>query len=226
MGLFKAKDPHKHIYTSSGGRMMSRDIDGTSMKYLILVGFSPKPENRDERIASLDMKNLSDAFGEFSTAFMTQFNKQFPEGPHTRVGLDYVSLPEWPNYNIAKPDHPSQIGQSDQIEKEFAGKPISQKRTCLLVFTDANNVGKFYALRQKAGRTFMEEIFDLKVSKGDEIGMALWTVSPSAANVYASFFMDIYFTAGSNKVDKLMLGLPTREASLPYGMALAGSGLK
>lgn len=226
MGLFKARDPHKHIFSSSGGRILSREIDGTSMRYLLLIGFSSKPDNRDVKVANLEVGKMTQAFNEFTVSFLTQFNQQFPNGADTRVGLDYVSLPEWPNYNIAKPDHPSQIGQSDPIDKDFAGNPISQKRTCILVFTDASNVGKFFALRTKAGRTYMEEILDLNVSRDDESGSALWTVSPSAPNVYSSFFMDIYFTAGSSSFDKVLLGIPTRQASLPFGMALASSGLK
>ena len=226
MGLFRAKDPHKHIYTSSGGRILSREIDETSMKYLLLIGFNADRHNKDVRVAELKIENMSSAFAEFTESFMSQFNRQFPHGADTQVGLDYVSLPEWPNYNIAKPDHPSQIGQSDLIEAEFTGNRLSKKSTTLLVFTEAQSVGKFYALRRKAGRTYMEEIFDLKISKDDEYGLALWTVSPSALNVYASFFMDIHFTAGSSMFDKVLIGLPTRQASLPFGMALTSIGLK
>jgi hypothetical protein len=196
------------------------------MRYLLLIGFSAKPDNKDVKVTNIEVGKMTPAFTEFIGSFMSEFNQQFPHGTDTRVGLDYVSLPEWPNYNIAKPDHPSQIGQSDLIDKDFSGNPISQKRTCILVFTDTNNVGKFFALRAKAGRIYMEEIFDLKVSRDDETGLALWTVSPSAPNVYSSFFMDVYFTAGSSSFDKVLLGIPTRQASLPFGMALASSGLK
>ena len=111
-------------------------------------------------------------------------------------------------------------------EKDFTGNQVSQKRTTILVFTSADKVGKFFALRMKAGGTFMEEIFDLKVSKDEDAGLALWTVSPSAPNVFSSFFMDVYFSAGSSKFDKVLLGIPTRQASVPFGMALASSGLK
>ena len=226
MGLFKARDPHKNIYSSSGGRILSREIDGTVLKYLLLIGFSAKPDNKDVRIISLDLENTTPAFTELAQSFLEQFNKQFPQGADTRTGLDYLTLPEWPNYNIVKPDHPSQIGQSELIEKDFTGNQVSQKRTTILVFTRADKVGKFFALRKKAGGTFMEEIFDLKVSKDEDAGLALWTVSPSALNVFSSFFMDVYFTAGSNKFDKVLLGIPTRQASVPFGMALASSGMK
>lgn len=226
MGIFRAKDPHKNIYSSSGGRIMSRDIDGTSMKYLLLIPFNSDPKNPDVRIANIEIGNMSGAFREFSESFLSQFNRQFPQAASTRVGLDYVSLPEWPNYNIAKPDRPSQIGQSNLIEQGFTGDPLSQKRFSLLIFMDSSKPGKFYALRKKSGNTSMEEIIDLKVSKEDEVGMALWTISPTAPNVFSSLFLDVYFTAGSNTFDKIFLGIPTRQAALPIGMALASSGLK
>jgi hypothetical protein len=226
MGIFKAKDPHKNIYSTSGGRILSRDIDGTNMKYLIFVGISAKPDNKDAKVASLEVANMSSAFKEFAEAFLNQFNKQFPNAATTPVGLDYVSLPEWPNYNIAKADRPSQIGQSQYIEHDFTGDPVSQKKTSIIIFIDESKVGKLFALRKKNGNTSMEEIVDLKVSKDDEVGMALWTISASSPNVYSSLFLDMYFTAGSNKPDKLLLGLPTRQSALPIGMALASSGLK
>ena len=226
MGIFKAKDPHKNIYSVSGGRILSRDIDGTSMKYLLFIGISSKPDDRDSRVASLDVENMSPAFKDFMDVFLTQFNRQFPNAATTPVGLDYVSLPEWPNYNIAKTDHPSQIGQSQYIEHSFSGDPVSQKMSATLVFLDANKIGKLFILRKKNGNTYMEEIADLKVSKEDEVGMSLWTISAGAPNVYSSLFMDMYFTAGSNKFDKLLLGLPTRQSALPIGMAIASSGLK
>lgn len=226
MGIFKAKDPHKNIYGTSGGRILSRDIDGTNMKYLIFVGISAKPDNKDARVASLEMANLSPAFNEFTEAFLNQFNKQFPNAATTPVGLDYVCLPEWPNYNIAQADRPSQIGQSQYIEHDFTGDPVSQKKTSIIVFIDENKVGKLFALRKKNGNTYMEEIIDLNVSKNDEVGMALWTVSASSPNVYSSLFLDMYFTAGSSKPDKFLLGLPTRQTALPIGMALTSSGLK
>ena len=226
MGIFKAKDPHKNLYAASGGRILSRDIDGTSMKYLIFIGFSAKPSNQDVRIASLNVQNMAPAFKEFSDAFFTEFNKQYPKAATTPVGLDYVSLPEWPNYNIAKIDHPSQIGQSDLIEPDFTGDPVSQKDTSVIVFLDGSKLGKLFALRKKNGNTFMEEIMDLKVTKDDEIGMALWTISSQTPGLYASLFMDLYFTAGSTKFDKILVGIPTRQAALPIGMALAQSGLK
>lgn len=226
MGIFKAKDPHKNLYATSGGRILSRDIDGTSMKYLIFIGISSKPDDRDARVASLEVENTSSAFKEFAETFLTQFNKKFPNAATSPTGLDYVSLPEWPNYNIAQLDRPSQIVQSQYIEHSFAGDPVSQKKTSLVVFLDANKLGKLFVLRKKNGNTYMEEIMDLKVSKEDEAGMALWTISASSPNVYSSLFLDMYFTAGSNKIDKLLLGLPTRQSSLPIGMALASSGLK
>ena len=47
MGLFRARDPHKNLYTASGGRILSRDIDDTSMKYLVLIGFGATPGNKE-----------------------------------------------------------------------------------------------------------------------------------------------------------------------------------
>jgi hypothetical protein len=226
MGFFKAKDPLKSIYTASNGRIMARDIDATSMKYLWLIGFSAEPNNNDVRVANLPLEKMTPAFHEFMKTFLEQFNRQFPNAARTKVNLDYVALPEWPNYNIAKSDRPSQIGQSQFIEHNFEGDPISQKKTSLVIFMDGNKVGKFFALRRKNGGAFMEEIVDLKVSMEDEIGMALWSVSPTLQNVYSSLFLDLYWTAGENSFDKILLGIPTRQAALPFGMALTASGLK
>jgi hypothetical protein len=39
-------------------------------------------------------------------------------------------------------------------------------------------------------------------------------------------FLDVFWTAGSNNFDKILFGIPTRQASLPVGMALTRSGLK
>jgi hypothetical protein len=226
MGFFKAKDPLKSIYTASNGRIMVRDIDATSMKYLWLIGFSAEPNNKDVRVVNLPLEKMAPAFHEFMKTFLEQFNRQFPNATRTKVNLDYVALPEWPNYNIAKSDRPSQIGQSQFIEHNFEGDPISQKKTSLVIFMDGNKVGKFFALRRKNGGAFMEEIVDLKVSMEDEIGMALWSVSPTLQNVYSSLFLDLYWTAGENSFDKILLGIPTRQAALPFGMALTASGLK
>ena len=226
MGLFKARDPHKNLYTASGGRILSRDIDDTSMKYLLLIGFSTTTGNKDAITVELKIENMSAAFKEFTETFLSQFNLQFPDGAKTKTGLDYVSIPEWPNYNIAKFDRPSQIGQSSLNGQDFQGDPVSQKRTSIIIFLDGNKVGKLFALRKQRGNTFMEEIMDLKVSIEDEVGMALWTISASAPNVYSSLFLEVFWTAGSNTFDKILFGIPTRQASLPVGMALAQSGLK
>jgi hypothetical protein len=226
MGLFKSRDPHKNLYTASGGRILSRDIDDTSMKYLLLIGFSARPDNKDVTVVELKIENMSTAFEEFTQTFLTQFNLQFPDAAKTKAGLDYVSIPEWPNYNIAQFNRPSQIGQSSLQGQNFEGDPISQKRTSILIFLDGNKVGKLFALRKQQGNTFMEEIMDLKVSKEDEVGMALWTISAAAPNVYSSMFLDVFWTAGSNSFDKILFGIPTRQAALPVGMALAQSGLK
>jgi hypothetical protein len=169
---------------------------------------------------------MSAAFKEFTQTFLTQFNLQFPDAAKTKAGLDYVSIPEWPNYNIAQFNRPSQIGQSSLQAQNFEGDPISQKRTSIVIFLDGNKVGKLFALRKQRGDTFMEEIMDLKVSIEDEVGMALWTISASAPNVYSSMFLDVFWTAGSNNFDKILFGIPTRQASLPVGMALTRSGLK
>ena len=67
---------------------------------------------------------------------------------------------------------------------------------------------------------------DLKVSIEDEVGMALWTISASVPNVYSSLFLEVFWTAGSNNFNKILIGIPTRQASLPVGMALSRSGLK
>ena len=226
MGIFRAKDPHKNIYTSSGGRILSREIEGTQIKYLLLIPFNADPSNKDVKVVSLDRSHLSPAFSEFEKSFLEKFNLQFPNAAKTPVGLDYVALPEWPNYNIAKTDHPSQIGQSRNIEPTFEGDPVSQKTTTMLIYMDGNNVGKFYMLRTKGSISKMEEVIDLNLSKESDFGLALWTVSASAPNVYSSLFLDIYFTAGSSKFDKILIGLPTRQASLPIGMALSSIGLK
>ena len=226
MGLFKARDPLKSIYATSNGRILSRDIDATNMKYLWLIGFSAETNNKDVRVANLPLETMTAAFHEFMKTFLEHFNRQFPDAARTKVNLDYVALPEWPNYNIAKSDRPSQIGQSKLIEHNFEGDPISQKKTSLVIFMDANRIGKFFTLRKKNDITFMEEIFDLKVSMEDEVGMALWSVSPSLQNVYSSLFLDLYWTAGESSFDKILLGIPTRLASVPFGMALAASGLK
>jgi hypothetical protein len=226
MGLFKGRDPHKNLYTASGGRVLSRDIDDTNMKYLMLIGFSARPDNKDVTVVELKIENMSAAFKEFTATFLSQFNLQFPNAATTKAGLDYVSIPEWPNYNIAQFNRPSQIGQSSLQGQDFQGDPISQKRTSIVIFLDGNRVGKLFALRKKSGNTFMEEIMDLKVSKEDEVGMALWTISASAPNVYSSMFLDVFWTAGSSNFDKILFGIPTRQAALPVGMALAQSGLK
>ena len=226
MGIFRAKDPHKNLYTTSGGRILSRDIDETNMKYLLLVGFNAEPDNRDVAVVDLKIENMSKAFKEFTETFLSQFNRQFPAAAKNPVSLDYVAISEWPNYNIAKFDRPSQIGQSQHLGKNYVGDPVSQKTTSILIFLDGNRVGKLFALRKKDGRTFLEEIMDLKVSKEDEFGMALWTISAASPNVYSSLFLDVYWTAGNNHFDKILFGIPTRQAALPVGMALSKSGLK
>jgi|LakMenEpi03Aug12_release.lakeMendotaPanAssembly.Ray.scaffolds.fasta_scaffold522103_2 hypothetical protein len=226
MGIFRAKDPHKNLYTASGGRILSRDIDETNMKYLLPIGFSPKPDNRDVIVVELKIENMSAAFKEFTETFLARFNAQFPDAAKNPVGIDYVAIPEWPNYNIAKFDRPSQIGQSQHLGQGYVGDPVSQKRTSILIFLDGNRVGKLFALRKKDGSTFLEEIMDLKVSIEDEFGMALWTISSTSPNVYSSLFLDVFWTAGNMHFDRILLGIPTRVAALPIGMALSQSGLK
>jgi hypothetical protein len=226
MGIFRAKDPHKNLYAASGGRILSRSIDETNMKYLWLVEFSPKPENKNIVLSELKIGNMSPAFKEFTEAFLSQFNKQFPDAATTSVGLDFVSIPEWPNYNISKPERPYQIAQTRNLGLNYESAPVSQKRTSIVIFIDGNSVGKLFALRKKQGETFLEEIVDLGVSVESEIGMALWTISTTSPNVYSSLFIEVHWTAGANHFDKILFGVPRREAALLVGTALAKSGLK